>query len=255
MACGSTQQATTTSTSSDLATYQAAKQALSVGDEAKAKQLFVQVTREVAAKDNLSNEELFALGDSNFFLQDYDKAQYYLGKYLQTNSNDPDAICKMGKTKFKIEFYKEAISYLRKCHENAPQDAEINYLLARSIQKANQGVNKEALALYQQSSEAGNRLAMLELAEIYRYNKYNGRAQKLYEDYVRLGGKLQPQAQQWLDAQKPTAQPTQQQTTAEESQPPVEPQEILMVCPVCGRLGEKDSQLCVFDGEPLEPLN
>ncbi|BBM82239.1 CDC27 family protein [Candidatus Uabimicrobium amorphum] len=255
VACGSTQTVTPTNSSSDLTTYEAAKQAINSGDETKAKQLFRQVTK-IAAKDNLSNQELFALGDSNFFLQDYDKAQYYFGKYLESNSNDRDAICKMGKTKFELEFYKEAVSYLRKCHQNAPQDAEISYLLARSLQKGNQGVDKEALTLYQTSSEAGYRLAMLELAEIYRYNKYNGRAQKLYEDYLRLGGKLQPQAQQWLDAQKPAPQPQPAtQDTVEEPQPPVQQQEILMVCPVCGRLGEKDSQLCTFDGEPLEPLN
>ncbi|WP_372366073.1 tetratricopeptide repeat protein [Candidatus Uabimicrobium sp. HlEnr_7] len=259
VACGSTQKNSSSQNSSSNNAYETAKQTWAAGDEQKAKQLFIQVTKELAAKDNLSSTEHLALGDSNFYLQNYEKAQYYLGKYLETNSSDTIAVCKMGKTKFHMEFYKDAIPYLQKCHKNSPQDAQISYFLARSMQKSNQGVNKEALTLYQKSAENGNTKAMLELAEIYRYNKYNSRAKKLYEKYIRQGGKLGPQAQEWLSGQQPpvvAVAPTPEQSTSVEV--PVEeaqPEEILMVCPVCGRLGEKDSQLCTFDGEPLEPLN
>lgn len=294
-ACATTNSNSLNGTSS---LYDDAQRELAAGNTSSAKQKFSQAAKELAGGNPNANT-LFILADSNFQIENYEKSQYYFGEVLKDDPSNAVAICKMGKSKFYLEFYKEALPYLQKCLDASPQNADLMYYVARSLQKSDQGVDKNSLSLYQKSAASLNKLAMWELAEIYRYNKYEQRATEQYEAYLQQGGKLNREAKEWYDGRKATLAIVSPQITMEKpmvqasqpveqisSQPiepistqpvepistqPVEPissqpvkqiintppqeKEILMVCPICGRLGEKGSELCSFDGELLEPLN
>lgn len=236
-----------------------------LNQQEKARQAYTQVTQLVAKQnegDKIAIPMLLAGGTAHLYLQDYHKAFYYFREVIKKKSGNYDANWGAGYCKFQLEMYQEAMLYFDVCRELQPENVEVNFYLARSTQKAQRGVSKQVVEMYEQSAASGPKEAALYLGDIYRHNDYKNRAVEQYQRYVAKGGILEKATAEWLEQQtvkvaereKNNLATTAENKPAADVQPPAPVKETLKVCPKCGRLGDKNAEVCEFDGETLGQL-
>ena len=93
---------------------------------------------------------------------------------------------------------------------------------------------------------------MLQLAKIYQANEYTNRAIDQFRKYQMEGGKLDKTTLKWLEEKE---KPEEAKSSSEKTGKKAPQKEKLMICPRCGRLGEKGAEICEFDGESLVPMD
>jgi tetratricopeptide (TPR) repeat protein len=237
-----------------------------------AKEAYTKVTQIVAKQSENENAKvslplLLAGGQAHLYLQDYYKAFYCFREAVKKKSSDYDANWGAGYCKFQLEVYQEAKLFFEVCHELQPENLDVMFYLARSTQKAERGVTKKVVEWYEKNAVAGPKEASLYLGDIYRHSDYANRAMEQYEHYLSKGGTLDKHTAEWLEQQKAkiaeqgkkenaaTVAKMADNTVVETAPVKTAPvKETLKVCPKCGRLGDKNAEICEFDGETLSEL-
>lgn len=176
--------------------------------------------------------------------KEYLKAQHKFSTALELPKMDVDQTFRANLGKgvclLKRTLIEDARPFLEKAKQIKPQSLESIFYQAL-LSETLSGPNKQAISMYesilaQQPNHLG---ALKQLGDIYRKLSYIQKAITYYQKFLNSNGKSSDIAE------------FVQQNKIKKEEVAVIPEEKIMVCPECGRIGKKGDTNCVFDAVVL----
>ena len=186
------------------------------------------------------------------------QGQHHFTKVLEfenlTEKQQFRALLGKGICLFHRSLVEDATPYMVKAASLNPGHEEVLFYTA-AIKEAQLGANKTSIQSYEAVlAKNPNHLPTLQqMGKMYQKLGYQQKALEKYQQFLNAGGQ-NSEIGNWVAMQtKPQPPPT--TTTAEVPTPALaQAEEIVMVCPVCGRCGELGQKNCKFDDAELIPM-